>query len=282
MVRILVIGNGFLGSTVCSASKTRGLEVSMGSQSAGIRMDIRQIETVENAVRRTDPDTIINCAAVTELDTIEKNPDDAYEVNGHGAGNIAKIASKYSKRLIHISTDSVFDGKKGSYSETDDLNPINEYGRSKKVGEELVMENSENSVVVRTNFYGSHPEGKFLFNWILDNLKKGRRFNGFTNIIFNPLEVENLSEGLVELAQLEYTGLLHMSSDQTYSKHEFAITVAKKLGYDSGLIMEETLQDTELVARRPHNTTLDNSLAKKILSTKQIALESWLERTARD
>ena len=280
MSKILVIGNGFLGSTVCNESKNRGLEVSMGSQSAGIRVDIRQIETIDNAVWRTDPDTIINCAAVTDLDKIEKNSDNAYKINGHGAGNIAKIASKYSKRLIHISTDSVFDGEKGSYSETDGLNPVNEYGRSKKIGEEMVMENSENSVVVRTNFYGNHPEGKFLFNWILDNLKKSRRFNGFTNISFNPLEVKNLSEGLIELAQLEYTGLLHMGADQIYSKHEFAITVAKKLGYDSDLIMEKTLQDDELVARRPHNTTLDNSLAKKILNTKPVALGSWLEMMA--
>lgn len=278
MKKILVIGNGFLGGTIQAVSKRNDLDVNVASLNSRIRVDIKKIEMIEDVVKKIDPDVIINCAAVTDLDRIEKEPKNAHDVNSHGAENIAKVASRYSKRLVHISTDSVFDGEKGNYSETDSPNPINEYAKSKKKGEDLVRKFLENSVVVRTNFYGNNTEEKFLFNWILKNLKDCKKFIGFANIMFNPLEIENLSTSLLELAESKYTGVLHMGSNKACSKYKFAKTIAVKLGYDDNLIIKNNLCDNELVARRPHNTTLDNKLAKKILKKQPMDLETWLEK----
>ena len=278
MRRLLIIGQGFLGKTISTIAETKNFEVYRGSYRNNQRVDVRKLESIENIVKKINPDIIINCAALTDLDSIEKESKNAYEVNAYGAGNISKIASKYSKRLIHISTDSVFDGKKGNYLESDKPNPINEYSKSKKLGEDFVKENSKDFVIVRTNFYGNNKERKFLFNWILENFKQNKKFGGFTNILFNPLEIENLSISLLELSELKYTGILHMGSDKIYSKYEFAKIICEKLGYNRNLLFKKEVNDEEWIARRPHNTSLNNQLSKKIIKNKTYDLESWLEK----
>lgn len=275
---MLIIGQGFLGKTISSIAETKNFVVYKGSYKNNQRVDVRKLESIENIVKKTNPDIIINCAALTDLDSIEKESKNAYEVNAYGAGNISKIASKYSKRLIHISTDSVFDGKKGNYLESDKPNPINEYSKSKKLGEDFVKENSKDFVIVRTNFYGNNKEGKFLFNWILENFKQNKKFGGFTNILFNPLEIENLSISLLELSELKYTGILHMGSDKTYSKYEFAKIICEKLGYNRNLLFKKEVNDEEWIAQRPHNTSLNNQLSKKIIKNRSCDLENWLEK----
>ena len=278
MEKILIIGKGFLGNTTSIIAKTKNFQVFEASQKSDIRIDITNIESVENAVKKTSPDIILNCAALTQVDEIEENPKNAFEVNAYGAQNIAKISSKYSSRLIHISTDSVFDGKKGNYLETDKPNPINEYGKSKQLGEKFVQEVSSDFIIIRTNFYGNNKEGKFLFNWILQNLQQNKRFAGFTYIFFNPLEIGNLSTILLELSRSDYNGILHIGSDKTYSKYKFAKIIAEKLGYDSDLVFEKALEEGEFMAKRPENTSLNNHLFKKLIKDEPQNLEIWLEK----
>ena len=278
MKKLLIIGQGFLGNTLSNIAKTKNFQVFQASFSNHIKIDIRNRKSVENIVKKINPDVIINCAAKTDIDNIEKNSKNAFEVNAYGVENISKISSKYSKRLIHISTDSVFDGKKGNYLENDNPNPINEYSKSKKLGEDLVKENLEDYVIVRTNFYGNHNKKKFLFNWIMENYKQKKKFEGFTNIFFNPLEIENLSLGLVELSELKYTGILHMGSNKSYSKYEFAKIIGEKLEYDNELLSKKEVNSKEFIAKRPHNTTLSNKLSKKIINNHFYNLETWLEK----
>lgn len=278
MKKLLIIGQGFLGSYLSNVAKTKKFQVFQGSFSNHIKIDIRNIESIENIVRKIKPDLIINCAALTDINNIEKNSKNAYQVNAYGAENISKITSKYSKRLIHISTDSVFDGKRGNYRENDKPNPINEYSKSKKLGEDLIKENLDDYVIVRTNFYGNHNKKKFLFNWIIENYKQNKKFDGFTNIFFNPLEIENLSLSLLELSELEYTGILHMGSNKTYSKYEFAKIIGEKLEYNYELLSKKEVKDEELIAKRPHNPTLSNELSKKIIKNPFYNLETWLEK----
>ena len=275
MEKVLVIGNGFLGGAVARVARLAGHDAATVSRGGDMPVDIREIGTVERAVRETDPDALINCAAVTELDKIEADPKEAYDVNAYGAENVAKVASTHSKRLVHVSTDSVFDGEKGGYSETDIPAPVNEYAKSKRLGEELVKGASDDYVVIRTNFYGDFPGGRSLFNWILDNLRASRKFGGFADIVFNPMEVENLSAGLLELAGSKYTGILHVGSDRAYSKYEFARTIAERLGYDASLVSRSESAG-RAGARRPRNTTLDTSLAKRMMKSRPVGLEQWL------
>lgn len=271
--KILIIGLGFLGNTIFHQASKFNLKP-FGTHR--LDLDICSIESIEKAVERTRPDCIINCAALTNLDQIESDPTEAYAVNSQGAKNVALVSAKKKIKLIHISTDSVFDGKKRMYDEDDLPNPINEYAKSKKRGEDLIREVHEDATIARTNFYGNNQEGKFLFNWILKNLQQKKPITGFDDVIFNPLEIENLSAMIIELANKDFSGLIHLSSDDIMSKYQFAKKIANIMQLDENLIKKGKVQEANFIAKRPLNTTLSNNKARKILETKPVTLEEWL------
>jgi dTDP-4-dehydrorhamnose reductase len=275
--KLLIIGRGFLGNTIANVAKTKQVQVFEASQNSGILLDIKKIKTIEDTILEIDPDIIINCSAITDVDKIEEESKNAFEVNAYGVQNISKLSEKYSKRFIHISTDSIFDGENGWYNENDRPNPINQYSKSKLKGEELIIKNNSNAVIIRTNFYGYNNEGKFLFNWILKNLRCKKPINAFEDIIFNPLEINNLSELILELSLSKFKGLIHLTGNEIFTKYEFIKKIALTLDYDINLVMKGNSKQVNFIAERPKNTSLDNSLVKKILNTKIKTLEEWLK-----
>jgi dTDP-4-dehydrorhamnose reductase len=275
--KILIIGMGFLGNSIFTVANNKGMNVVGTHHSREPSLDVKNIDIVEKIIIHHSPDFIINCAALTNIDQIELEPSLAYSVNAEGAKNVASIALKKKIKLIHISTDSVFDGRGKLYSEIDMPNPINEYAKSKKLGEDYVKEISDTFVIVRTNFYGHNKEGKFLFNWILDSLRNRQMITAFNDIIFNPLEIMNLANILIELIHTDYRGIIHLSSDQVLSKYQFAMKIAGVLGFDINLIKKGTIEDSHFVAKRPLNTSLSNFKAKKLLKTKIVSLDDWLK-----
>jgi dTDP-4-dehydrorhamnose reductase len=272
--KFLIIGLGFLGNTIFQQVTKFSIKP-FGTHKSDL--DICNIESIEKKIDKIKPDCIINCAALTNLDQIESNPKNAYAINAYGAKNLAIVSLKKKIKLIHISTDSVFDGKIGSYKEEDLPNPINKYAKSKKMGEDLVKEISEKHVIVRTNFYGNNQDGKFLFNWIMKNLQQKIPITGFHDVIFNPLEIENLSSMIIELVHSNFFGTIHLSSNQPMSKYEFATTIARKLNYDTDLVRKGSIKEANFIAQRPLNTSLSNLLARKILKTLPLSLEDWLD-----
>jgi dTDP-4-dehydrorhamnose reductase len=280
--KLLVIGKGFLGTAVSNIAKINKFEIFEASQKSGIIIDIRKSDSVEEVIRKINPDIIMNCAASTDLDRIENNPKNAFDVNAYGSQIISKISKKYSKRLIHISTDSVFDGDKGRYKENDIPNPINQYSKSKLEGEKLILNDHSNAVIVRTNFYGYNNNKKFLFNWILKKIRNNESINAFDDIIFNPLEISNLSKLLLELSLNDFKGVLHLTGNEIFSKYEFVKKIACILNYDEKLVIKGNSEQMDFMAKRPKNTSLDNSLAKKILKTEFQTLEEWLTKNYKE
>ena len=136
-MRILVTGAaGMLGSDVCKAATDAGFEVLAYERA---RLDITDASAVEAAVRRAGPDVVVNCAAWTDVDGAEASPQAALEVNGAGAGNVARAAAGCGAWTVHVSTDYVFDGSKAEpYLESDPVRPLSQYGRSKLEGERAV------------------------------------------------------------------------------------------------------------------------------------------------
>ena len=276
--KILVIGKGFLGTSICNCASNIGIEAIGTNFSSSINyVDVSNINSLEKIASKIKPNLIINCAGVTNVDEIEKNSSLAYAVNAYGAKNVAEIAHYKKIKLIHISTDSVFDGTKKLYSEDDEPNPINEYAKSKKMGEDLIKSISDNYVIARTNFYGYNKVEKFLFNWILNNLKEHKYFNGFTDVFFIPLQVDNLSSMIIELGSKDFTGIINLSSNTILSKYKFASLIANELGFEKNLIYKSSIKDSSLIAKRPLNTSLSNLKAKKILTTSSIELVDWLK-----
>jgi dTDP-4-dehydrorhamnose reductase len=281
--KILVIGRGFLGEQLMREI-TDSKKVPIGTQFTTIednnelRVDIRDTDSILRCVLRFKPDVIVNCAANVNLDFLENNKELAFAVNSLGAKNVARVAERERIRLIHISTDGIFDGARGMYVESDLPNPINVYGKSKLLGEQFVKDSCENHVIVRTNFYGIDRHGKHLLSWVLSSLKEKKEIIGFDDIIFTPLEVSNLCKMIIEVSSMDYKGILHLASNEAISKYNFALAVADAFCLNKDLIKKGTSNDVKLVARRPKNTSLSNKKSKELLRTKIIPIKDSLKK----
>jgi len=276
--KILIIGKGFFGEKLFSVFHDSGINV-LGTHyhKSDPIIDITNIHSIEKITNEFKPDFIINCAALTNLDQIESNPKRAYAINAYGAKNIAKVSRRNKIKMIHISTDSVFDGMEGMYHEDDVPNPINEYAKSKKMGEDFVKETLDEHIIIRTNFYGYNSEEKFLFNWILKKLKNKQQITGFSDVIFNPLEIRNVSSMISELIYKDFDGIIHLSSNEVITKYEFIMEITKMLNFDMELVIKGSIKNVNFIAKRPLNTSLSNHQAKKILKTQPLSLKNWLE-----
>ena len=278
---ILVIGKGFLGTNVVEIGKEFGYEVystRLNSDQNSISLDIRNIENIASVFKKINPDFVIDCAVNGQIDYLEKHKELAMTINAEGALNVAKICKENKTKMIFVSTDSVFDGEKGNYTETDKPNPLNIYAESKLKGEKYVHQTLKEHVIVRTNFYGLDKNNLYFFNWILKNIKNKKKITGFDDIIFSPLDTTTVSKMLVELLEKKYSGLIHLSSGVPISKYDFICQVVKKLDYSINNITQGKLSDITLEAKRPKNTSLNNSKAYKILETQPLDLSKWFEQ----
>ena len=276
--QILVIGAGFLGENIMEKFKNHIVtqtNLTKINKNSHI-LDITDEKQVIDCFHDVKPSIVINCAANTNIDFLEINTTTAYSINGEGARNIAVTCKKSDIRLVHISTDGIFDGINGNYTEEDKPNPINVYAKSKVIGEENIMKNCLNHVIVRTNFYGNHPKGKSLFNNILSKLKNKEPFTGFNDVIFSPLEVSNLSDIISDVVFSNYRGILNLSSNETISKYQFCCKMADVFGFDSNLIKKGSVDDVGFIAKRPKNTSLNNTKSKQFIKSKIIPLEDCL------
>lgn len=285
MSDILVIGKGFLGNAVENSFSSMTNSITSTNYSNlddTVFLDITDLKHSSDIIKKINPSVIVNCAARTDLDFLEEHPDIAFSVNSKGVENLSKICKENYIKLIHISTDSVFDGIRGMYDESEIPNPVNVYAQSKLEGENKISSILDDFVIVRTNFYGLHNENKFLFNWIFNSLKENLPIVGFDDVIFNPLEINNLSNAIVELSQNSFSGIIHLSSDYNLSKFEFAQQICKYFDFDTNLITPKSIETKIFKAKRPKNTTLKNLIAKKLLKTKFNSLNEWLMTLKKD
>lgn len=282
-VRVLVIGaSGFLGSYVYQSClkrdgiKATGTSAHQHPDSALLMLDITKKIELEKSVVRIRPDCIVNCAAFSNVDECEKNPALAKAINATGAKHLADACKARNARLIHVSTDSVFDGTAGDYTEESRPNPLNAYAATKLEGEEFIASRIDNHVILRTNFYGLDPNGKSLLNWAFSNLTGEREMSGIADVIFNPLWVQDLAECILELASTPFQGIMNCAGDQTLSKYEFIKNVSLSLGYSDSKIKRAVLDDFAFTAARPRNTSLSNKKMKSLLKTKIHRIEDVL------
>jgi dTDP-4-dehydrorhamnose reductase len=265
---------GFLGTYLVDACRQYGIVHGLsrtppdsGRSGRWNAVDIADECATSRLVAECNPDIIIHTAALTNVDYCELSPNRAWAINLMGTFNIVSAANRIEARVIYVSTDSVFDGSTGNYSETDIPRPVNTYSTTKAAAERVVTNLCKDFAVVRTNFFGLNRKGGGFLNWLIQKLHDSQQISAFQDIVFSPLEVRNLSEALRELAVSRYVGILHLGSRTQVSKYAFACKVAEMLGRDPTMLVRKTsVDEAKLVALRPKNTSLNSSLALSTLN----------------
>ncbi len=206
----------------------------------------------------TQPDWVINCAALANLEECEKFPDQARILNTDLPRELAAACATRNIKFVHLSTDAVFDGtKEGAYNEDDEPNPQIIYSQTKLDGERAVQHANPQAIVARVNFFGWSLGGRrSLGEFFVNNLSEGKNVNGFTDVIFCPLWVNHLSRLLVEMLEKDLHGLYHVVGAQAMSKYQFGVEVARKFGLRESLIVPQSVERSGLTAKRSHNLWL--------------------------
>ena len=210
-----------LGTDVCKAATDAGLE-SLACERP--RLDVTDAAAVEAAVRRAGPDVVVNCAAWTDVDGAEASPDAALEVNGAGAGNVARAAAGCGAWTVHVSTDYVFDGSKSEpYLESDPVAPLSEYGRSKLEGERAVArEAPDQHTIVRSSWlFGA--TGRCFPKTILRLAAERDELTVVADQVGSPTFTPHLAGALIDLGRTRrLPGVVHVAADGQCSWFEFS------------------------------------------------------------
>ncbi|MFQ5943732.1 MAG: SDR family oxidoreductase [Anaerolineales bacterium] len=288
MTRILVTGaSGLLGSnlileahqaghTVVASARTRSID---HAGIAWMPAELTDSVAVAHLLDSVEPDWVIHCAAATDVDRCEEEPEWAYSLNRDAARQVAAAARTANARLVHISTDAVFDGEGGPYSEAEVARPVNAYGQSKLAGEAAVSEAHPEALIVRTNFYGWSPRGRAsLAEWYLNGLRDGDPIRGFKDVWVSPLLANDLAKFVLGLLETGEAGIFHIGAGSCMSKYEFGLQLAQTFRLDGRGIRPASVDVFGLRAPRPKRLCLAIEKIERTLSVQMPTVEEGLEQ----
>jgi len=262
-LKILITGaKGLVGRALVDHCSASGDEV-FGYDHA--TLDIANTEKVEAVIAERRPDAVINCAAWTDVDGCETNPEKAEQVNALGPENLARACQNAGTLLITISTDYVFDGQKdGFYTQRDQPRPISVYGRSKLEGERRAQQAHARTIVVRTGYIFG-PGGKNFLSNVVTWAKAGKNLKAIRDYWGTPTYGRDLAARLRELAALDLPGIYHVvSSGDGASFETFSIEALRLAGLDSDML--EVIDGDSLgrPAPRPRNSRMKCLLSEAV------------------
>ncbi|MGO9975690.1 MAG: SDR family oxidoreductase [Solirubrobacteraceae bacterium] len=233
---MLVLGaTGMVGQAVMAAARERGLEVSGAARTGAEHMlDIRDDAALGDLLRQAHPDVVVNCAAIVSHAICEAQPGLAYMVNARAPGVIAELLRDTETLLVQVSTDHYWVGDADAkHAEDAPVRLVNEYARSKYVGE-LLAATSPHALVVRTNVTGMrgvHERPTFI-EWVLQAVRSDQPMQLFHDFYTSTIDAPALAEALLDLSARRVTGLLNVASCEVASKEEFITAVARELGVE--------------------------------------------------
>ncbi len=223
-----------------------------------LQADLHTSGEVERLLDETQPDWVIHCAALADVDACERDPELAWALNSELPAELAQHVARGGARLLHVSTDAVFDGRKGNYREDDPPNPLSIYARTKLAGEQRVMEANPDAIVARVNLFGWSASGeRSLAEFFFYNLQAGRPVKGFTDVFFCPLLANDMAQIFLQMLARGLRGLYHVFSVECRSKYEFGVAIANTFGLDADLIAPVSVSAAGLAAMRSPNLTMN-------------------------
>ena len=265
---VLVTGaSGFLGTKLVERLAVREQVYSLSRRPAPLgstsaMADLTNGEEVVRALEKVPFAYCIHAAALADPDLCEKNPESAWRINVEGTRNLVEICRAHRRKLVLLSTDYVFDGRKnGLYTEEDPVCPVQVYGRTKAEAERLVLELPEN-LVIRLPFlfgYTSPPERRDFATDTAYRLWMGQPYPYDHSQLRTPLVREEAAEAIALLAGSPSSGIYHLVPSESATKYQFARVLAQCLGKPLHLVLEKTAEVPAACARRPMSMRLSNA-----------------------
>lgn len=273
-MKVLVTGaSGFLGTKVmkllrknfslvgvCKERKVPGLH----------SLNIANKKNVVALLQKEKPDVVLHIAAMTDVDKCEVEKEEAWQVNVAGTKNVLEGCKAVEAKMVYISTDFVFDGKKGDYKETDKPNPMNYYGKTKLEAEKLVQASGVSWLIGRVQVLYGYNEGRTersFVAWLYQSLKEGKETFVVDDQICTPTLIDDAAVALKILIQKKREGVYHISTADKIIRYAMALQLAKAFGFDTGLI--HPISSGELAkkigqkAQRPMDTSYNTEKLKR-------------------
>lgn len=283
-MKVLVTGaNGLIGrKTIQALVRTKAHHIFATSQkrvNLGPDVEFFTVNLIysdtNKLVDTIKPDVIIHCAALASPDACEVDRYSCSKLNVEVTSRLASACRDYGSHLVFLSTDFVFDGKAGNYTETDVPMPASFYGESKLEAENLIQALNVGATIVRTSLvfgYEDHLSRSNIATKVIDHLKVGKPYKVPFDQIRTPTFAEDLALALVNITQKKINGVFHVAGDEKISVADFSKQIAIAFGYDTSLLIPTSTKDLSEPAIRPLNSSLDISKAKAVLNYNPIAL----------
>lgn len=248
-----------------------------------LALDLVDEDRVKKQVLALKPEAVVHTAAMTDVEECQRDPLRAKQVNVQATKNLARIAGEMGIRFVYISTDYVFDGKRGDYVETDPANPINVYGETKLLGEEAVRLSCSRSLVIRTSIFGFNIQPKTgLVEFVKDSLARGESITRFSDQFSTPIYTGDIGRLILALLDRGATGLFHIGGGEKISRYDFAVKVAEIFSLPHQRIRAVPFKHMEGLVRRPEDSSLCSERIESHLEIRLPSAKEGLERLKHD
>lgn len=287
---ILVVGaSGLVGSVLVKHARDRGMEVAGTYHTTQpafdvplFHLDIRERAAVRGVFAQVQPDAVVNCAAIIDVDECEANPRVARAVNAEGAKTLAEYCTEFGARFIQLSTDYVFDGhRRTSYHEDDEPNPKQIYGQTKRNGERAALKTAPDALVCRLSFvFGHHGDTGEIMGfpaWVLGRARAGKQIPLYADQHVTPTSAGFAVEIVLTLLDSESTGTFHIASRDCVTPHEFGTLVLDEAGEDTSLVKESSMDEVKRDAPRPAYTCLSTEKLEDNLEEKPPSIRTEVQ-----
>jgi len=293
-MKVLITGaNGFLGYYLVQQMPEKNISVFATGKGeyrlpfpkhnkfSYSEMDFTDPFSVHDVFEKIKPDVVIHAGAMSRPDDCEMNQMLAYLVNVEGTVQLLINAAEHKSFFIFLSTDFVFDGERGMYSEKDEPRPVNYYGKTKLEAEEAVKEYEYDWAIVRTVLvYGKNHSGRKNFLEIIkDKLEKGEEYSVVDDQQRTPTYVEDLARGIISIMEKKAKTIFHISGKDILTPYQMAIQTVDYLGLNKSLIKKVTAANFTQPAKRPPKTGFDIDKARQELDYEPLSFEEGLKKT---
>lgn len=245
------------------------------------RTDITNYDKTVMAITCAKPDVIMHLAAFSDVDGCEIDPDVAYKINSEGTGNVAKSCAECGAKMVLLSTDYVFDGVSGPYSENDVPNPINIYGHSKLEGENAALTHIDNLLIIRISVpFGKRVEDTDhnFVSWLIEQLQAGNSVHIADDQFTTPAYLDEFSRVLWTLVHKGISGIYHYGTSDRLSRYEMTLHVCQAMGFPDELVCPVKTSDLDFIAKRPLESGFVTGKVHEILNMPPISFNNALLR----